>query len=220
MAGLSSNATRGSLTEALKQAAQSERDAMLTMMPARIVRFYGDAQQADVQPMYKVLIGDSEQLPPIITRAPVVFPRAGGFVASWPVQDGDLCHIQIASRSIEEWSQDGQAYRPRQARSFDLSDATVHMGLASGADAYPEHHADRLELRTLDGVTRLSIDPDGQFAMRSGDDEVLMVLSEALGLLAKEKTIVTSGSSSGTYEHDQKDAIQALQSRLDNLRIS
>jgi hypothetical protein len=126
-----------------------------TWLPARVVRFDADKQQADC----KVLIADfhrdetgklTTSSVPVITNVPVWFLTAGGFTFTVPIkagQDGTLGMLIFADRSMDRWlSGNGKEVGdPELYSRHNLTDAVFLAGVlpfgAPMGTAPPTDHA-------------------------------------------------------------------------------
>lgn len=107
-----------------------------TCMPARVERYDAEKQLVDVSPLlkeYRDPTVDDEDLVadalPVIVNVPVIFPGAGGFRVTFPVQVGDIVELAFQERSIDKWLEDGGLVDPEDARMHHLTDAVAHVGL-------------------------------------------------------------------------------------------
>lgn len=162
-----------------------------TALPARVVSFDPDGPTASVQPLARrtyVLVGGDRKVVdlPQIERAPVWYPRGGGWSMTWPLAPGDLVLLVVAERSLDRWlaSHDGAAYSPGDPRKHDLSDGIVFAGFAPravgptvdaedlviGQDSEAANHSE-LRLKPT-GEVFLSAGGEADQAMVRGDELV------------------------------------------------
>lgn len=59
---------------------------------------------------------------PMLVDVPVLFPNAGGWHLTCPIQVNDECLVVFASRCIDAWWQNGGVQKPMELRMNDLSD--------------------------------------------------------------------------------------------------
>jgi hypothetical protein len=105
-------------------------------MPGRVETYDPATQRASVAPLVKDVEVDDEGARtardfPVITGVPVVFPGAGGFRVTFPVQAGDLVLLVFSDRSLDKLlaSSGAEAVDPIDPRQHDLSDAVAIPGL-------------------------------------------------------------------------------------------
>lgn len=159
-----------------------------TVTVGRVVRFNVADPSADVQPLLKRTYvregGEREVVTlPVISRAPVVYPRGGGWSQTWPLAPGDLVLLLVAERSLDRWSAsaDGAEVSPADPRRHDLSDAVVLAGIAPWRRApVVDPAAMVLRREPAEGETgphaEVRLQPDGQVLL--GEGAVLGVARE------------------------------------------
>ena len=97
-----------SLAQLIKQAIDNRLLDVHTAMIGKVERYDAEKQLVDVVPMLKRYIKDiegswqSEELP-MLCDLPVLFPRAGGYFISFPIQPGDFVQVIFNEANIEEW---------------------------------------------------------------------------------------------------------------------
>jgi len=94
---------------------------------------------------------------PILPHCPLHFPRGGGFSLTFPVSAGDECLVVFASRSIDEWWQNGEGQPQYDTRRHDLSDGIAFVGLTSNARPQSNISTTSTQLRSDDGGTVLDL---------------------------------------------------------------
>lgn len=141
-----------------------------TALPGRVVSFDPDGPTATVQVMIDQVLtgGSAAPLPPLVD-VPVQFPRAGGFVITFPVKGGDEGQIIFNERCIDGWHQSGQPGPPMDYRLHDYSDASFIPGISSRPNAIPNFEMDGVSIRTLDGAAFIKIDEGGHITMDGTD---------------------------------------------------
>lgn len=145
--------------------------------PGIITAFDPITQTATVQLCLKELIRiqkkssvyqDTKQIPELLD-VPVVMPRAGNFIITVPITEGDECLVVFADACIDSWWQNGcsknnegqwQAQEPMSLRRHDLSDAFAILGTWSQPQKIDEYAIDALEIRTLNGNNKIQIKDD------------------------------------------------------------
>ncbi len=99
---------------------------------------------------------------PLLEDVPVVFPQAGPFIFTMPVQAGDEALVVFADRCIDGWYETGDISPQAEARMHDLSDAIAYVGLRSKVRA-PQVvggvNQNNVQLRHVDGDAYVEITP-------------------------------------------------------------
>lgn len=88
---------------------------------------------------------------------PVCYMGGGGFVATFPIQQGDTALVVFASRCIDAWWQSGKVSAQAESRMHSLSDGFAIVGPRSLANAIPNVSTSTVQLRSLDGSTYYEI---------------------------------------------------------------
>lgn len=97
------------LTQLLKQAIENRLLDVHTALIAKVESYDAAKQQVSVSPVLKRTIKTlddetvQEQLP-ILSEVPVLFPRAGGYFISFPIQPGDFVQLVFNESNIDEWN--------------------------------------------------------------------------------------------------------------------
>lgn len=136
------------LADIIRQAIEDRLAEVHVMLPGRIDAYDNNLQKADVEPLIRrvqlTVDGEINEALPIVPNVPVVWPRAGGFKITMPVQPGDRCMLVFCERSIEAY-QIGQGRKGSSALiqqtdpdTFDmhgLTDPVAVMGWYNDAEA-------------------------------------------------------------------------------------
>jgi hypothetical protein len=212
MAGYYGKTQRPNLEDAIAQAVEAERRTIWTNLPGRVVSVSADGRTATIKPLHKpVFNGKAVEMPDLV-GVPLERLRAGGFIMSMPVKPGDEGMISVMSRNMDEWYGRGGEQAGFTARAHDLSDATFKPGLSfSGAD-FPDYNPDSLEIRSVDGTTKIEFTADGKIALESAGEELVGILDEFMA-------VMESHTNEG-LEHDQAGAVAGLRARLNALKRS
>lgn len=134
-----------------------------TAAPGRIVSYSASTQTATIQlaldRQFEDDDGVTEDVPvPPILDVPVLFPRAGGWALTFPVQAGDPCLVVFGERDIAGWKQTGQQAAPATARTHDYSDAVAILGLWPASDPIaPAPSGTAVQLRNEAGTTTIDL---------------------------------------------------------------
>jgi Phage protein Gp138 N-terminal domain len=102
--------------------------------PARVESYDSSHQTVDVKPLIAEFYTEDDDSitqvqPGVITAVPLMFPGAGGFRVTFPVNVGDTVLCVVADRSIDNWSQFGGPQAPGDQRRHNRSDAIAIPGL-------------------------------------------------------------------------------------------
>jgi hypothetical protein len=167
----------------LKQAIDHRLMDVHTALIAKVESYDADNQLVDVSPVLKrqvqTLDGEwtSEQLP-MLCDVPVLFPRAGGYFISFPIQPGDFVQLIFNDVDIEEWLEGTEPTTARNQR-FTLQGAVAIPGIYPQAKALLDAHKSNFVLGKEQG---LQIHIDGE-KIRLGSAEA----REALAVASKVK---------------------------------
>lgn len=165
--GLRQKPLRGHREEISSQAADSSRAELHTLLPAEIVDFDAEKQEATIKILHKPKLNGKEVPFPQLKKVPVVFPRGGGYALTWPIKAGDPGNIKITERNIDAWYESGEASPADTNRMHDLSDAIFEPGgMRSGPQKVGDFNTAGAELRSLDGQTKITIGDDGTITMK------------------------------------------------------
>lgn len=157
----------GDPERALRMLVRSEVAKVWTAMPGIINSFDGDAITATVRPAIKGIIqqpgGQSVAVElPLLLDVPVVFPRGGGGVLTFPIAQGDECLVVFSSRCIDSWWQSGGVQIPAEMRMHDLSDGFALPGPFSQVQKISGISTNSVQLRSNDGSTYIDLNPTAQ----------------------------------------------------------
>lgn len=178
--------------EVIRKAVKHEVATMRVAMPGTIVSYDASEQSASVQPAWTLSTGEKI---PVITRAPVQFPRGGGFAITLPLAAGDPCWLLFGERDLERWLTTGQKHPPQSSRRFDWSDAVVIPGVGPWPDALASADASDLVVGRDDGTGLLRINPSGGITLGNENSgvELLDLLDQLITKLQLAKTITGIG---------------------------
>lgn len=152
----------------IKDAVAAEILAIWTNLPCEVVSYDPDAVTVEVKPLIRVPVrtpdGGIEMLEiPILQDVPVMFPCAGGFTITHPINVGDECLVSFSSRNIDNWWQSGGVQNPFDTRHHDLSDGFAFFRPQSQDKKISGISTDNLEIRSDDNATKIQITKDGVF---------------------------------------------------------
>ncbi len=157
------------LAQLIKQAIDNRLIDVHTAIIAKVERYDHDKQLVDVSPVLK---RHSEDLP-MLCDVPVLFPRAGGFFISLPIQPGDYVQVLVNETSIDDFLAESASSIDSLSR-FSLQGAVAIPGIYPQSKAITGTHKSNLVLGKEQGV---QIHIDGE-KIRLGSEQA----SEALAL--------------------------------------
>lgn len=165
---------------------------------------------------------------PELSRVPVVFPKGGGYILTFPVEPGDSCLVQFIERDMGPW-QVGEGREPQDARKHSLSDAVCLVGLRSIPAAVAEYSSTGAALGTENGVSRVHIEAD--FGITVESDKPIRIVGEKLRIeastaelldqialvcetLATTQALVSYGSSAGSHPISSQSTFAGIASTI------
>jgi hypothetical protein len=186
------------LVEVMRRAALAAILDTRTATVARVEKYDAGKQTVDVQPLLQEHVEVDGELQAIslavIPSVPVLFPGAGGFRVTFPIQPGDTVLLVFSDRSLDRWlERGGGPVDPVDLRHHHLQDAVAIPGLRARANALQSAPTDRL-----------SIGKDGGGAVVEITDSVINVLAgtvnlgDATALVARQGDAVQAGPFVGT----------------------
>lgn len=150
-----------------------------TFRPGRVVRYYPDLQTIDVRPcVMRHVPGDHHEPDEFeddgeYVNVPIQWPRAGGFVITFPIKAGDYVGLLFSDTNLLRWrGRGGVAERP------GISDDEFGVnGIQAIPGCFPDAGDERLksvstedfEIRRVDGGAVISVQPNGSVRITSGD---------------------------------------------------
>lgn len=138
--------------EVLRTAMDLASNDLFVARPGMVVKYDSNSQKADIKPLIKKPYikkdgtKDVDSLP-VLTDVPIIFPRAGGFYITLPLQPGDDVGLIFMDNSIDLYMNSFGTVDidPIDLRSHDLSDAIAIPGM------YPF-------LRSLSGISNTDLE--------------------------------------------------------------
>jgi len=151
----------------IKDAIQGELANLWTSLPCEVESYNPDAVTVDVYPLIKIPVrmpnGEIETVEiPKLMDVPVMFPCAGGFTITHPINVGDECFVSFASRNIDIWWQSGGVQNPFDTRKHDLSDGFAFFRPQSQANKIENISTTDLEIRNDANTCKIQIKPAGE----------------------------------------------------------
>lgn len=84
---------------------------------------------------------------PLLLDVPVMFPRGGGYVLTFPIKTGDECLVIFGDNCYDAWFSSGGIQNQVEKRRHDLSDAICIPGLWSQPKVLQQYSTKHVELR-------------------------------------------------------------------------
>jgi hypothetical protein len=159
--------------EATRMLLEGSQVGIWTAIPGIIQSVDLGAMTCVVQPAIKSVILDQNGTPtevplPLLLDVPIVFPKGGGFVLSFPVAVNDEVLVVFSSRCIDAWWQSGGVQQAMEARMHDLSDGFAIPGVYSQPSvASASISATEARIAKQDGTSYVSLDSSGKVKMLS-----------------------------------------------------
>lgn len=157
----------------LKVMMDGRQASIWTALPGILTGIDFDTFTCRVQPSIKGVITDEDgnqtqvALPELLD-VPIVFPKGGGFLITFPLAVGDEVLVVFSSRCIDAWWQQGNVQGPMETRMHDLSDGFAIPGpysvpkIPSGTVS-----TTNLQIRNSSGLTYVEIDAAGKIGLVS-----------------------------------------------------
>ena len=191
-----------------------------TQIPAHIVDFDPEHQLCSVQILAKFRLYGEIITPKILSDVKLVIKGDHEFIVTYPMREFPIpAYLVVMDRSIDNWHESSGIYDPQDKRMHDLSDAFVELGGRSEPYSIKDYNSENMEIRSIDGKTKIEISKDGKFKFASENDEVLSILSDLVGHLSGMKTEVKNGSSQGDWGTDKSSAFDDIKNRLEAIKI-
>jgi hypothetical protein len=167
------DAASGDQDAGVRAHVQSSRNEIHTSMPGIVDKFDAAKQTAVVRPVvHRFFRGQGFTPLPQLFDVPVIFPRGGGFVLTFPVKQGDECILHFSERAIDNWHATGKVSEPSEFRTHDLSDACAQVGVSSLPRVVQNFNMEAVELRSLDGKSVISIDNDANIKVSAAAGDI------------------------------------------------
>jgi hypothetical protein len=88
---------------------------------------------------------------PLLLDVPIIFPRAGNYILTMPIQAGDECLVVFGDSCMDAWWQSGGVQNQIDCRRHDLSDGYAIVGLYSQPRRIANYSTNTAQLRNLSG---------------------------------------------------------------------
>lgn len=94
---------------------------------------------------------------PLLLDVPIVLPRAGNFILTMPIAQGDECLVIFGDRCIDAWFSSGGVQNQIESRKHDLSDGFAILGCWSQPNIISDYSTNSAQLRNLDGTSYIEV---------------------------------------------------------------
>lgn len=135
------------------------KSKMSTAMVAQVSAYDGK-NRITAQPVVTRRYKGQDPIPlPPIEDVPVVFPGAGDYWLTFPIEEGSWVLLVCSQRSIDAWkNSDGSVGDASTPRKFSMSDAIAIPGILPFSEGFDV--GDGMKLRNKAGNVNIQIDSD------------------------------------------------------------
>jgi len=166
--------------ESLRLAFEGLQSRLWTAMPAIVQTVNLATMTLTAQPSIQGVItkkdGSTEYVDlPILVDVPIVYMGGGGFITTYPIEEGDEALIIFGARCIDAWWQSGGIGQPMESRMHDLSDGFAIVGPRSQA-------------RLISAISNNSVQ------MRNDAGTIFCEVSDSVARLVNGDTTITATS--------------------------
>jgi len=148
--------------ETMRRIMDRVKNDIRVALPGIVVSFDATEQTATIQPAVRERERDAQgnltwATLPLLVDVPVLFPRAGGFAATFPIQEGDEVLVVFADMSFDAAWDLGGVQNQVDIRRHDLSDGFAIPAYWSKPKALANFNTSAAEIRTEDGTTKITL---------------------------------------------------------------
>jgi hypothetical protein len=197
--------TKNSAEELVAVQHEAHQTTVWTALPGIIESFDPIAMTVKVQPATKGTLRAADgtvkvlQIP-TLPDVPVVFPRGGGFVMTFPIAKGDECLLVFSSRSIDDWWQQGGVQTPNDTRMHDINDGFAVMGAFSQPNVVPGGvSTNSAQMRSIDNSLVVDLNSETGIITMTAP----MSVNINAPILNAQKIIATGDVIAGTISEQQ-----------------
>lgn len=176
--------TDPTLREALDRVVSDTRGAVHTSFPARVLAYDAGAQTVDLRPALQREVPSDDpavqwgfDTMPDLLAVQVMWPRAGGFAITFPIQVGDWVLVLCAEQSTLLWRSKGTAgTHPGMSDPHGLNGCVALPGWFPDAQKLSNVSTTDLVIGSTEDDTTIRIKPGGtvHLGSDSGDDFVAL----------------------------------------------
>ena len=152
----------GNEDEMYRQMGEDWKANLRVAIPGIIDSFDATTQTVTVQPAIREKIikedGSQEWVKlPLLVDVPIVLARAGGYVLTMPIQQGDECLVIFSDRCIDAWFSNSGIQNQIESRKHDLSDSFAILGCWSQPNVIPSYSTNSAQLRNIEGTEYIEL---------------------------------------------------------------
>lgn len=138
---------------------------------------------------------------PLLADVPIVFPSAGGFTITLPIQVNDEVLVIFASRCIDAWWQSGGIGLPIEMRMHDLSDGFAIPGPKSLPNVVTAISSTGAQIRNNAGTSYVEISGDGKIKLVSPSEIDITGNLKVSGSIVSQGEVTGNGIALSTHIH-------------------
>ena len=165
-------------------------------LPAIVTKFDSQKQTINCVPSIKELIylngSVSFKQFPELQEVPIEIPRAGNFAITLPITVGQECRVTFQDLCLDGWWSRGGIQSWNDLRRHDLSDAIATFSPWSQPNVIPDYSTNKLEIRSLDNKTKISLASDSLDIKK--DNAEISLKSTEIHLQLGENSIIINSS--------------------------
>lgn len=148
--------------ELYRSMGDSWKSVLRVAIPGIIQSFDANNQTCTVQPAIREKVINSDYSTswkelPLLLDVPIVIPRAGNFVLTLPIKEGDECLVIFSDMCIDGWFSLGKIQNQLEKRRHDLSDGFAILGPWSQPNKIANYSNNSAQLRNLNGNQYIEI---------------------------------------------------------------
>lgn len=155
----------GNLVTLFNNVTNKTKSEIRVALPAKVTSFDPIKQTISCIPTIRELVtinGKSNYITlPELQDVPIQMPRAGNWIITFPIKVGDECMVIFQDLCIDGWWFRGDIQNWNDLRRHDLSDAIAIFSPWSQPNTIPNYSTQNLEIRSLDGSTKISFGTQG-----------------------------------------------------------
>lgn len=150
-------ADRDSVSGIIKLVLTKHSQATDDMLPATVISYNRTNNRAQVQPLIYIVntLNQRQERAPVVS-VPALQLGGGGFLASWPINPGDIGWIKANDRDISLFKQNLAMTEPNTARLHSFEDALFIPDTMLKGVTIASEDANNLVIQNLAGTVKLA----------------------------------------------------------------